>query len=1534
MKSIGSQARALNGPSRPLRASLILVSLLAALAASPAIHAITVTEILYNSTSGGADESLEFVEIFNDSPIAYDLSGCYFSEGIQLAFPEGTFLKSQAYLAVCANAAAIKKLYPDANVVGDFQGHLAKDGEVISLVTASGSPLTEVSYKDRGAWPTSADGTGYSLSLKRPFADPRVPANWTRSSVPGGTPGSENFPPPVAMSHEIFPETGAAARWKYKKGWNESTQQMEGFSTPSGAWRDPGFDDASWAEGESPLGFNEIEIATRLDDMQNHYLAFAARKRFQLTAAEIEAMDFLILTVRLDDGCVVYLNGEEVGRFNLGGDPGTEVPVDALATTARESGKATKPVVFNLPKEKAHTGENLIAVQVHNSTLDSNDAALIPSLAYQTTLFSLPPPSTSVVFNEIVSRAPASQRSVELYNTLGTEIDLSGYVLAIEPQNPKGYTFPAGTKASPGGFISLEESTLGFSLAAEELSLFLFAPDAKTVVDAVTVEDEARLPAAPQSHARYPDGDGAWSISVPPTPGSANHVEVETGLVINEIHFNPKLVSEISKPLSKTEQGEYIEIYNRSNRAIPMEGFRLASGFNYSFTAGTTPAAGLAAGGYLVVARDPRYIQDTYGLPASQVLGPSPAATPEELAAFGSLKNKGERVKLLDSLGNTVDEVPYRDEGEWPSLADGGGSSLELIDPSQDNSFPSAWEASDESKGGPWKEISFDATYVSSLAPSPMESELHIFLISEGECLIDGVSILAGAPQAEYVPNGDFEADTRPWRLTGTHIRSFRTTEEAKIGSACLRLVATGSGDNRVNRIELDTTPQLKAGPLHFSMWGRWLKGSNALHISGYNNAFGTTVYLPVPKSTGTPGRENNARERLRQASGSDNLGPVISGVRQEPAVPAANSAIRFSARVMDADGVASVEALYQKDGAATFDRAQLFDDGAHDDGKAGDGLYSAEIPGYPAKTLINFMIEAKDSGGRSKLFPRDAPDNSLLFIVDDPMSSTVFRYRLLVNAKNLNTPNTGLARRLLHSDELVHGTFIFEESEVYYDIGLRYHGSPWNRPPDPKMFRVRFNGDKPFLDDAKRINISRYGTVQREGTAYQLLQKAGVPGLHVPYSPRYQYINMKLNGGPHGTALAEIRPIDSEYIHFHWPSDDNGPAWKVTGKLAFTDGGQMAGNGPDWTQFKAYKNGPYPGTDSPENYRYYYNPTVNPDEDDFEPLIRLLTTMDRSTTPDADYEEKIQQILNVEASLRVFAVRAFLADWDTIGIQNGQNAYLYYAPIEGRNYLVPWDMDHTFEQSGIAIAPASGTNGISRLISRPVFRRLYARILKELTESSWSNAYVSNWIKLVNETGRGGRVADGTSDLNFLNVRRGAVNNFIRSGTGVPFAITSPNPLGASSSARITGTAPIEVAQLFASVNRGDPAQTEPIWSPPRGQASSLPTSWEITVDGILPGKKNEVEFLAFDGEGNLLASKTIDAYDTTGWAPPSVESVSPDSGPIEGGTEITIHGSGFQPGAQVSLGGNAAASVVLVSPAELKASTPAGSDGPADLV
>ena len=60
-----------------------------------------------------------------------------------------------------------------------------------------------------------------------------------------------------------------------------------------------------------------------------------------------------------------------------------------------------------------------------------------------------------------------------------------------------------------------------------------------------------------------------------------------------------------------------------------------------------------------------------------------------------------------------------------------------------------------------------------------------------------------------------------------------------------------------------------------------------------------------------------------------------------------------------------------------------------------------------------------------------------------------------------------------------------------------------------------------------------------------------------------------------------------------------------------------------------------------------------------------------------------------------------------------------------------------------------------------------------------------------------------------------------------------------------------------------------------------------------------------------------------------PSVTSVSPNSGPVTGGTTVTLLGSGFQSGASVTFGGIAAASVTLVSSTEIQAVSPVSPAG-----
>jgi hypothetical protein len=67
---------------------------------------------------------------------------------------------------------------------------------------------------------------------------------------------------------------------------------------------------------------------------------------------------------------------------------------------------------------------------------------------------------------------------------------------------------------------------------------------------------------------------------------------------------------------------------------------------------------------------------------------------------------------------------------------------------------------------------------------------------------------------------------------------------------------------------------------------------------------------------------------------------------------------------------------------------------------------------------------------------------------------------------------------------------------------------------------------------------------------------------------------------------------------------------------------------------------------------------------------------------------------------------------------------------------------------------------------------------------------------------------------------------------------------------------------------------------------------------------------------------------------AGPSVTGISPTSGPAAGGTAVTITGTGFVSGATVTIGGNAATGLAVVSSTSLTATTPAHAAGLVDVV
>jgi hypothetical protein len=147
-------------------------------------------------------------------------------------------------------------------------------------------------------------------------------------------------------------------------------------------------------------------------------------------------------------------------------------------------------------------------------------------------------------------------------------------------------------------------------------------------------------------------------------------------LRITEINYNP---------LGSTAY-EFIELQNIGTAPVDLSGMNF-DGVTYTFPNPST----LAAGARLVLAADfdPAAFAARY--PGVNVRG----------YYSGTLNNGGERIVLMDAAGNIITSLDYDDGNGWPGAADGGGASLEIINPYGDPDDPANWRAGTTAGGTP-----------------------------------------------------------------------------------------------------------------------------------------------------------------------------------------------------------------------------------------------------------------------------------------------------------------------------------------------------------------------------------------------------------------------------------------------------------------------------------------------------------------------------------------------------------------------------------------------------------------------------------------------------------------------------------------------------------------------------------------------------------------------------------------------------------------------------------------------------------------
>ena len=153
-------------------------------------------------TAGFTDrDDFEFLELMNSGTQTIDLSGVKFITGITFDFATAGLrtLEPGARLLIVNDLAAFQERYGMAfsnQIAGEYTGNLSNDGELITMVDASGTTIHSFTYNDQLPWPEGPDGDGFTLVLidpsQQPVLEHAAPASWRASGTVGGSPGESN----------------------------------------------------------------------------------------------------------------------------------------------------------------------------------------------------------------------------------------------------------------------------------------------------------------------------------------------------------------------------------------------------------------------------------------------------------------------------------------------------------------------------------------------------------------------------------------------------------------------------------------------------------------------------------------------------------------------------------------------------------------------------------------------------------------------------------------------------------------------------------------------------------------------------------------------------------------------------------------------------------------------------------------------------------------------------------------------------------------------------------------------------------------------------------------------------------------------------------------------------------------------------------------------------------------------------------------------------------------------------------------------
>ncbi len=522
----------------------------------------------------------------------------------------------------------------------------------------------------------------------------------------------------------------------------------------------------------------------------------------------------------------------------------------------------------------------------------------------------------------------------------------------------------------------------------------------------------------------------------------------------------------------------------------------------------------------------------------------------------------------------------------------------------------------------------------------------------------------------------------------------------------------------------------------------------------------------------GTPGAANSVA--------STNIAPLISDVIHFPAVPKPTDMVTISARIQDEQAGGIIARVFYRNHSTTsppgFTSTDMFDDGLHNDGAAGDGVYAVVLSASPNGAVIEFYVQAVDAQSNTRTWPAAARqlDGSFaqtanaLYQVDEnlappsPVNAAQPMYRLVMT----ESERVEFANINRNSDAEMNATFITSDADgikVRYNCGLRIRGAG-TRGRAVTNFRVNVPTDRRW-NGVNELNLNTQ-FIHSQAVGSALAARAALPAAET------RVVQVRVNGANLASSLTApanwaqngqgdgfgsylyLEALNADWSQRLLPNNAGGNFYRASiypwiANLRFLN----TTNGTTWMQ-----NG--------------YSKTSNQSENDWSDLNELTRALS-SGLAESDYLEAVRTNVNVEMFMRYFVVCNLIDYMETSLCRGIGDDYAMYRGTPDRRFIiVPHDFDTILGQGDTggsttrsiwsmidnpaSTDPAQQATFLIRLMRHPQFAPVYFREIKQALDTTFSDSQFNSLLDQV----LGGWVPDQiiTDMKSFMANRRASV--------------------------------------------------------------------------------------------------------------------------------------------------------------------------------